>query len=62
MSIKADPLKKNGSTKEIFSNIIGRIPPESYKKFKVNFDDSNNIEISETKQDDSDIYDEFTVY
>ena len=31
----ADCTKKIQSAKEIFSNIIKRIPPESYKKFKI---------------------------
>ena len=37
-TIPADPYNKIESTKEIFSDIIGRIPPESYKKFKIDFD------------------------
>ena len=53
-TIPADPYNKIESTKEIFSDIIGRIPPESYKKFKIDFDKSNNINISETTNDSDD--------
>ena len=42
-----DSHKKIESSKEIFSNIIKRIPPESYKKFKIDYDQSKNINISE---------------
>ena len=44
----ADNRKKIESTKEIFSNIIGRIPPENYKKFKINLDNTDEIDISQT--------------
>ena len=50
----ADRTKKIQSATEIFCNIIKRIPPESYKKFKIDYNESNNIDISEIK------YDEFT--
>ena len=53
-TIPVDPYNKIESTKEIFSDIIGRIPPESYKKFKIDFGKSNNINISETTNDSDD--------
>ena len=56
--IPADRTKKIESAKEIFSNIIKRIPTESYKKFKIDYDQSNNIDISEIKYKSDD--DEFT--
>ena len=59
-TFSADPHKKIESAKAIFSNIIGRIPPESYTKFKIDFNESNNFNISETKYDSDD--DEFTKY
>ena len=49
--IPADNCNKIESTKEIFSNIIGQIPPENYKKFKINFDSADQIDISQTKED-----------
>ena len=52
--VPVDPYNKTESTKEIFSDIIGRIPPEIYKKIKTDFDKSNNINISETKYDSDD--------
>ena len=48
-TIPADRTKKIESAKEIFSNIIKRIPPESYRKFKIDYDQSNNIDIGEIK-------------
>ena len=57
-TIPADRTKKAESAKEIFSNIIKRIPSESYKKFKISYDQSNNIDISEIKYTSDD--DEFT--
>ena len=48
-TIPADRTKKIQSSKEIFSNIIKQIPPKSYKKFKIDYDQSNNIDISEIK-------------
>ena len=50
--------EKTESAKEIFSNIIKRIPRESYKKFKIDYDQSNNINISEINYETDD--DEFT--
>ena len=49
--IPADDHKKIESTKEIFSNIIGEIPPENYKKFKIDLDSSDEININQTKGD-----------
>ena len=56
--IPGDCTIKIESAKEIFGNIIKRIPPESYKKFKTDYDQSNNIDISEIKYESDD--DEFT--
>ena len=56
--IPGDRTKKIESAKEIFSNIIKRIPSESYKKFKIDYDQSNNIDISEIKYESDD--DEYT--
>ena len=50
--IPGDRTKKIESTKEIFSNIIKRILSESYKKFKIDYDQLNNIDISEIKSND----------
>ena len=52
--IPGDRTKKIESAKEIFSNIIKQIPPESYKKFKIDYDQSNNIDISEIKYESDD--------
>ena len=46
--IPADKTKKIESAKNIFSNIIKNIPPESCKKFKIYYAESNDINISET--------------
>ena len=48
--VPADPVKKINAAKYIFSNIIKEIPPESYKKFKIDYDQSNNINIEEVKK------------
>ena len=56
--IPADRTKKIESAKEIFSNIIKQILPESYKKFKIDYDQSNNINVSGVKYVSDD--DEFT--
>ena len=45
--IPADRVKKIEVAKNVFSNIIKHIPPKSYKKFKIDYDQSNNIDISE---------------
>ena len=49
--IPANKTKKIESAKNIFSNIIKNIPPESYKKSKIYYDQSNDINISETSAD-----------
>ena len=49
--IPANKTKKIESAKNIFSNIIKNIPPESYKKSKIYYDQSNDINISETSDD-----------
>ena len=48
--IPTDQAKKIATTKDVFSNIIKQIPPESYKKFKIDYDQSNNINIEEVKK------------
>ena len=52
--VPANKIKKIESGKNIFSNIIKNIPPESYKKFKIDYDQSYDINISEinSKPDD----------
>ena len=52
--IPADWAKKIEAAKNVFSNIIKQIPPESYKKFKIDYDQSNNIDISEVKYESDD--------
>ena len=47
-------LKKIEVAKNVFSNIIKKIPPESYKKFKIDYDQSNDIDISEVKYESDD--------
>ena len=47
--ILAERAKKIEAAKNVFSNIIKQIPPETYKRFKIGFDQSNNIGISEVK-------------
>ena len=46
------PANKTESAKNIFSNIIKNTPPEDYKKFKTEYDQSNDISISEIDSDD----------
>ena len=48
--IPADRAKKIAAAKDVFTNIIKQIPPESYKKFKIDYDQSNNINIEEVKK------------
>ena len=48
--IPTDRAKKVAVAKDVFSNIIKQIPPESYKKFKIDYDQSNNINIEEVKK------------
>ena len=53
--IPTDWAKKIEAAKEVFSNIIKQVPPESYKKFKIDYDEKNNINITETDEDDKSI-------
>ena len=48
--IPADRAKKTAAAKDVFTNIIKQIPPESYKKFKIDYNQSNNINIEEVKK------------
>ena len=48
--VPANKIKKIESAKNIFRNIIKNIPPEDYKKFKIKYDQSNDI--SEIDSDD----------
>ena len=57
--IPVDSHKKIESSKEILSNIIKRTPTESYKKIKIDYNQSNNINISEINYE-SDDDEEFT--
>ena len=52
--IPVDWAKKIEAAKNVFSNIIKQIPLESYKKFKIDYDQSNNIDISEVKYESDD--------
>ena len=52
--VPANKIKKIESAKNIFSNIIKNIPPESYKKFEIDYDQSNNINISEINSEPDD--------
>ena len=45
--VPANKIKRIESTKNIFSSIIKNIPLENYKKFKIDYDQSNDISISE---------------
>ena len=47
-------LKKIRATKSGFSNVIKQIPPESYKKFKIDYNQSNNININEVRYESDD--------
>ena len=53
--IPTDRAKKIQAAKEFFSNIIKQVPPESYKKFKIDYDEKNDISITETVEDDKSI-------
>ena len=53
--IPTDRAKKIEAAKEFFSNIIKQVPPESYKKIKIDYDEKNNINITETDEDDKSI-------
>ena len=46
--IPTDKFKKGEAAKDVFSNIIKQILPESYKRFKIDYDQSNNIDINES--------------
>ena len=48
--VPADRVKKINAAKDIFSNIIKQILSESYKKFKIDYDQSDNINIEEVKK------------
>ena len=50
--IPTSELAKIKSTKNIFGNIIKNIPPESYKKFKIEYNPSNNITVDELSDDE----------
>ena len=50
IKIPADRAKKIAAAKDVFTNIIKQILPESYKKFKIDYDQSNNINIEEVKK------------
>ena len=52
--VPANKIKKIESAKNIFSNIIKNIPPESYKKFKRDYDQLNDINISEINSESDD--------
>ena len=52
--IPADRAKKIEAAKNVFSNIIKQIPPESYKKFKIDYDRANNININEVRYESDD--------
>ena len=52
--VPADCTKNIESAKEIFSDIIKQIPPQSYKTFKIDYNQSNNIDISEVKYESDD--------
>ena len=52
--IPVDRAKEIEATKNIFSNIIKQILPESYKKFKIDCNQSKNIDISEVKYESVD--------
>ena len=53
--IPTDCNKKIQATKDFFSNIIKQVPPESYKKSKIDYDAKNNIIITETDEDNKSI-------
>ena len=56
--VPVNKIKKIESAKNLFSNIIKNIPPESYKKFKTDYDQSNDVNISEINSEPDDA--EFT--
>ena len=48
--IPTDRAKRIAAVKDVFSNIIKQIPPEIYKKFKIDYYQSNDINIEEAKK------------
>ena len=48
--VPANRVKKINAAKDIFIYIIKQIPSESYKKFKIDYDQSDNINIEEVKK------------
>ena len=48
--IPIDRAKKMALAKDVFSDIIKQIPPENYKKFKIDYDQSDNINIEEVRK------------
>ena len=46
--------QKTEAAKNVFSNIIKQIPPESYKKIKIDYGESNNIHINEVRYESDD--------
>ena len=51
--IPTDRAKKIEAAKQVFDKIIKQVPPESFKKFKVNYGEKNNITIHENSDDES---------
>ena len=39
--------KAINSAKKIFSNIIGNVPPETYKKFKIDYSPQTNLNLED---------------
>ena len=52
--VPADRAQKIEAAKNVFSNIIKQIQPESYKRFKIDYDQSNNTDISKMKYESDD--------
>ena len=50
-----DRAKRIEAAKEFFSNIIKQVPPKSYKKSKIDYDEKNNINITVTDEYDKSI-------
>ena len=48
--IPADRAQKIAAAKDVFTNIIKEIPPESCKKLKIDYDQSDNNNIEEIKK------------
>ena len=48
--IPTDRAKRIAAVKDVFSNIIKQIPPEIYKKFKIGYYQSNDINTEEAKK------------